>query len=411
MAITSGPAKPRTGTREGLIRAGSVAWALVGIIVLAVFALWMLYQIRQIFPPLVLALLLIFLLNPLITWLEGGSRIPRSVSTVGIYFVVLAAVILAGALLAPVLSSQFGDLRSRWPEIQQNLTGWVESMAGRLGVSLSEVTTTLDEVQKEFFSGLGQITQFAVGAFHLVLIFVLAPFIALYLLIDLPRLRTSFIAHLPPQYREEWLMLLQKCGQAVGGFFRGQLMVALIVGVMSSVLLWVIGVPFWLPLGLLIGFFNIIPLVGPLLGGGVAVVVAAVDGGMGRAAWTALAMVGVQQIDNHFISPNVMSRSVRLHPVTIILALVAGGAIAGFWGMLLAVPATAVGKILILHYYTTNILGIEADEDEETPEGDTGLLPVADPPPHSDGPGPVIARDQSNLEKEPSPTGGAAGPP
>ncbi|MGH2811338.1 MAG: AI-2E family transporter, partial [Actinomycetota bacterium] len=75
-----------------------------------------------------------------------------------------------------------------------------------------------------------------------------------------------------------------------------------------------------------------------------------------KALYAGVAMIAVQQVDNHFISPNVMGRTLRIHPVTIILALLAGGTIAGLWGMLLAVPATAVGKIVVMHYYMTAVL-------------------------------------------------------
>lgn len=367
MAVGSGPVKNRT-TREGLVRAGAAAWAVVGIIVLVAFALWLLSQIGEIFPPLVLALAIIFLLNPIISRLQRIG-VPRGIGTGVVYLIAIMLLVLIVAAISPVLGRQFEDLGSRLPELQQSLIRFGENVAGRFGVSLEEsLSTGLDRLREQLFSGVGQITRIAGGALHLVLTFVLAPFIALYLLIDLPRLQKSFVDHLPPQYRDDWLELLRKCGQAVGSFFRGQLLVAAIVGAMAAISLLIIKVPFWLPLGILVGFFNLIPLIGPVIGGALAVMVAAVDGGLGRAFAATIAMVAIQQIDNHFITPNVIGRTLRLHPVTIILALVAGGAIGGLFGMLLAVPATGVGKILILHYYTVHVLGRNPDEDQLTAE-------------------------------------------
>jgi predicted PurR-regulated permease PerM len=362
MASGSGP-PDRTPNRPGIIRAGYIAWSIVGILVLAVFGVLLLYQVRAVFPPLVLALAIIFLLNPIVSRLQR-LRINRVVSTIGIYLVVLTVIGLTIAAITPLLQRQFADLIDRLPDLQRSATRSGERLAAFFGVSLQEsLDSTLERLREQLLSGVGRITSIATGAAHLVVILVLAPFIALYILIDLPRLQKSFVRHLPPHYRDEWLLLLRRCGEAVGGFFRGQLLVAMIVGTLSAIVLAIIRVPFWLPLGLLVGFFNLIPLIGPFVGGSVAVLVSAVDGGFTKALWTGVAMIGVQQLDNHFISPKVMGMTLRLHPVTIILALLAGGTIGGLFGMLLAVPGTAVGKILIMHYYATNVLG-------ETPEGE-----------------------------------------
>jgi predicted PurR-regulated permease PerM len=366
MAAGSGSTPERPPTRAGIIRAGYIAWSIVGILVLAVFGVLLLYQIRAVFPPLVLALAIIFLLNPVVSRLQrvGVSRV---LSTIGIYVIVLTVIGLTIAAITPLLQRQFADLIDRLPDLQRSATRTGERLAAFFGVSLEEsLSSTLERLREQLLSGVGRITSIASGAAHLVVILVLAPFIALYILIDLPRLQKSFVAYLPPHYRDEWLLLLQRCGEAVGGFFRGQLLVALIVGTLSAILLAIINVPFWLPLGLLVGFFNLIPLIGPFIGGSVAVLVGAVDGGLSKAVWTVVAMVGVQQLDNHFISPNIMGRTLRLHPVTIILALLAGGTIGGLFGMLLAVPGTAVGKILIMHYYSTSVLGKPPESEEES---------------------------------------------
>jgi predicted PurR-regulated permease PerM len=138
---------------------------------------------------------------------------------------------------------------------------------------------------------------------------------------------------------------------------------------MSCLVFLIIGLPFWLPIGLLAGFFNIIPLIGPFVGGGVAVVVGGIEGGPSLAVKSALAMLVVQQIDNHFISPKVMGWAVRLHPVAVMIALLLGASLGGIWGMLLAVPMMGVAKILFVHFYETRILGNWSYYEEPTGEG------------------------------------------
>lgn len=341
---------------EGIRRAGSVAWAVLGMLFLVGVFVGILYLVREMLPPLVLALMLIFLMSPLVNALERWG-INRVVGTLTIYVFVIAVVVTVGILIAPLVADQIDDLVARGDELKANAAKFVEDLASRVGASFTsnQFDTAVDDALDRL-GGFRQIARITGGALHGLVIFVLAPIFALYILIDLPKFRNAFVNNLPPKYRDEWLVLLERSGNALGSFFRGQLLVASIVGVMSSVGFLVIGLQFWLPIGLLAGLFNIIPLVGPFVGGGVAVVVGGITGGPGLALKAAIVMVVVQQIDNHFISPNVMGRAVRLHPVSVMFALLAGGTLAGLWGMLLGVPAVAVAKIVGLHYYESRVL-------------------------------------------------------
>lgn len=347
---------------EGFRRAGIVVWATIGILLLAAAALWLLYQVRAIFPPLVLATALIFFLNPVVSFLER-RRVNRTLGTLAIYLVFIGMVVAAALLIVPAVGRQAQELLDDLPEIGDRVTRFAISMAGRVGIDLNEerLTEMATQSREQLLSGIEGIRDVTAGAFHFLLALVLAPIFALYLLIDLPKLEKALLSNLPLRYRTEWLGLLERCTNAVGSFFRGQLVVALIVGVLSSLTLWAVRVPFWLPIGMTAGFFNLIPFVGPFIGALLAVTVGGFTSGFGKALLAGGAMLVVQQVDNHLISPNVMGRAVRLHPVTIMLALLAGGTLAGIWGMLAAVPSTAVGKILVMHYYERHVLSGEAD--------------------------------------------------
>src|SRR5690606_34596809 len=145
---------------------------------------------------------------------------------------------------------------------------------------------------------------------------------------------------------------------AIGGYFRGQLAVAVVVGIMASIGMAIIDLPFWLIVGMIAGLFNLIPLIGPWIGAVPGIAIAfPTGGGLSQAIWVAVVMAGVQQVDNHFISPIVMQRAVKLHPAVVMLALLAGGTLGGFLGLLLAVPATAVLKIIVGHAWRHFILG------------------------------------------------------
>lgn len=371
-----------SSTRNRWVAVAVGVWAILGIVLLTGLAFWALLQIRVIFPPLILALALIVLLNPVVTWLQR-RRIPRVVGTMLMYAIFFGAIILVLVLIVPPISRQIQELGDNWPKIQRQGLDAVQRFADRYGITFDEasINQLVESAQSQAGEALKRITEITAGALHVVVIFVLAPILALYLLIDLPRLRDTFVRTLPPRHREEWLMLLGRCGQAVSAFFRGQLLVALIVAILSTVMLSIVKVPFAAPIGLIAGVTNIIPFVGPFIGGAIAVVVGGITGGMDKALLAAGAMLAVQQLDNHLISPNVMGRAVKLHPVSIILALLGGGTLAGVFGMLMAVPTLAVAKILVMHYYSKHVLGTdpleEAAEEPPAPPGDQEMPPVA----------------------------------
>ncbi len=193
----------------------------------------------------------------------------------------------------------------------------------------------------------------------------LAPIIAVYLLVDLPHVRKVFRSLVPLRARGDAMVVVRRLSTAIGGYFRGQLAVAAVVGVMSSIGMLIIDLPFWLIVGMIAGVFNMIPLIGPYIGAVPGIIIAVTTGGgVSKAIWVAVVMTIVQQIDNHFISPIVMQRAVKLHPAVVMLALLAGGTLGGFFGLLLAVPATAVVKIIVGHAWRHFVLGEPLDELE-----------------------------------------------
>ncbi|MDQ3953801.1 MAG: AI-2E family transporter [Actinomycetota bacterium] len=380
----SSQAPPRLPPGERLRRAGIAAWSIIGILIAVAIGLWLLYEIRVIFPPLVLALLIIYLLNPIVTRLEE-RRVRRAVGAVLSYVVVLGGLTFLGMALAPFVSDQVTNFSQNLPELREDLVDTINDFAvgidDRFGIELDTEqiscllgtegtsvagefsTAECDEVTREFRERIshhaGRITEIGFSVLEGLLVFILAPLLALYILIDLPQLQRDALNLVPESHRAEFADLGSKIGRAVGGFFRGQLFVALVVGIMSSVGFWIIGLPFWLVIGAIAGFTNLIPLVGPFIGGGLGLIVGTVTEGAALGVGAAVVALVVQQIDNHVISPNVMKRTVQLHPATVMLSLLAGATIAGFWGILLAVPAVAVVKLLLAHFWTTRVLGDE----------------------------------------------------
>ena len=399
----SSSAPPRLPAGERLRRAGVGAWSIIGILVLLGVLVWLLFKIRVIFPPLVLALLLIYILNPFVTKLQE-RRIPRAIGAILAYIVLFGGLAVIGTLAAPFVTDQVEHFSERWPEFRADLAISVEdfssSVEERVGFSLDTSTISCllggdelaapdaptherceeiaDQYRTRLFESSDRATEVAYSVLHFLLIFVLAPLLALYLLIDLPDLQRDVLNLFPDHMRAEMSDLGSKIGRAVGGFFRGQLVVALIVGVLSSFGFWLAGLDFWLPIGAIAGLTNLIPLVGPFIGGGLGFIVGTVTEGVTIGIRAALVAVVVQQIDNHLISPKVMQRTVKLHPVTVMLSLLAGGTLAGFWGILLAVPGVAVAKILLAHLWATRVLGAPPSPHASVPAA--GEAPSVVPP-------------------------------
>jgi predicted PurR-regulated permease PerM len=360
------------------------AWSLIGILVLVVLTLRGLWYIRVVFAPAGLAIVIIVLLNPLITRLERAG-VRRSIATGLAYVVVLGSIVLILFATIPYLARQVDEFSERWPEFRLKTITFVEDAAADfsqltgINVNPAPVTCLLgaDEVEHEeapsparcaqvtrdirqwFGDHTSDFTEIGRSVLEGLLVFIIAPLIALYVLIDLPQLKRDVLNLIPESYRDEAVDLGAKIHRAFSGFLRGQMMVALLVGVMSAIGFWLIDLPFWAVIGAIAGFFNLVPLIGPFIGGGLGFLVGTMSEGVGLGLAAAVVELIVQQVDNHVISPNVMRRTVQLHPATVMLALLAGGALAGIWGVLLGVPAVAVAKLVFMHVWATRVLGVE----------------------------------------------------
>ena len=353
------PPARRPSPYERFVRIGIVAWCGIGVIILGYLMLRLVVYVNPIVPPLLIAVAVVYLLNPIVSALERRG-VPRAAGAGIVYLLFLCIMALIISLLVPVVARQVSQVIEHFPDYLADGQAYVRRVAARFGqepnfqLDADHVRAWLSaednrQTVTRYLTGLRSVTTSLLSG---LIIFVIGPVMAFYLLVDLPRLERGAMALIPPSRREEIRGLMDRIGQAVGGFFRGQLLVALFVGVASSIGLWAIGLPFWLLVGIVAGIFNLVPLVGPFIGGGLAVVIALISGEPLTAVWAALVLLAVQQIDNHLISPNVMGRTVQLHPVVVMLALLVGASFAGLFGMLVIVPLVAVAKIVFLFMWS-----------------------------------------------------------
>lgn len=415
---------------ERFSTAGRAAWSLLGVGAALAVLLWLGWQIRVILPPLVLAGAIVFILNPIVTMLANRG-IPRAGGTALTYVAFVGALVLVGVLVTPLIQTQSEELADQWPELRGDVEDWLDDVAERseTGNWLIQIPDTdelrdqlggdpgstqndefdrvvtsaaetladndepvlaadLDRVAadaRDRFPGETGITEqlqtareIGTRIFEVGLIFVLAPIIAFYLLVDLPHIGAVTRSLLPERAEDQVLHVGHRLNHTIGGYFRGQLAVAIIVGAMVSVGLAILDLPFWLIVGMIAGLFNMVPLIGPWVGAVPGVAIALTTRDFSTALWVVAIMTIAQQIDNHFISPLVMQRTTSLHPAVVMLALLAGGTLGGFFGLLLAVPVTATLKVIVGHVWRIYVLEQPFEEvvalTEPPPPHDAGVL-------------------------------------
>lgn len=353
--------------------AGTVAWALVGIAIAIAIFVYVGTKIDVIFPPLILAGMIVFILNPVVSRLQSMG-IPRAAGAALAYLAFFALVALGVSLAVPAIQNQAQEFSDRWPTVQQRIEHWIDARAEDLKGTPFEFDRKqiVDRITHDTNFNLGQsvkrASEIGFRVLEILLIFILAPILAFYILVDLPHLRRVAEGLIPPSMHEDVILVSRRVNHALGGFFRGQLVVAIIVGILSSIGLRIIGLPFWLIVGMIAGLFNLIPLIGPWVGAVPAIIIALTTREPITAVWAALVLLIVQQIDNHFISPLVMHRAVKIHPVLVMVVLLLGGSLFGFFGLLVAVPATATIKIVASHVWRVRLLGQTPEEWYEESE-------------------------------------------
>jgi predicted PurR-regulated permease PerM len=362
-----------------------IVWTIVGLVALGWVFLRIGEAVRVIWLPAAFAAGIVFLLEPLVKMFER-HHIHRVVGAILAFMVMVAAIVAVGALVWPAVREQGTELIQQLPDLYVSVVDWLREVALRFDLDIDEFLSqeaieawlrdpanqeTIQDLLFGFGAGAGIVIR---GVTETIAIIGLAPVLAIYFLIDLKRFKERSLELTPPRHREEVAYVSGEVGTALGSFVRGQLLVSLLVGVASSIGMWAIDLPFWLLIGIIAGFLNLIPFLGPVVGGALAALVALLNTDPWQAVWAVAIMIGVQQVDNHVITPMIQRTRVNLSPLVIVLALIIGGTLAGLLGVLVAVPATAAVRILIGHLWRTRVLGQSWQEASEA------MIEITEPP-------------------------------
>ncbi|BAS28449.1 AI-2E family transporter [Limnochorda pilosa] len=319
-------------------------WGLLGGLLLA--GLLFLWIFRHLILTLGVAALLAALLHPLVGRLEARSVPRQAAILVGFVGVALVGFVLFVTLL-PNLMAELDRFLGQISPLGEAATREIGLLFGRLsrfGAPWEAVATSIGEGLRGWVSRVAtRLDEWLVTLLTQAFQLALSPVIAYYLLRDGPRFRRALLEPLPAGPRREVGALLDRIGHLVAAFVRGQLLVAVLIGTLTAVLLRALGVPFALFGGLVAGLFEVIPYFGPILGG-IPAVLLALEQGPATAGWVLVGMLGIHQLEGALISPFVLGRTMALHPLTVMLLVLAGGQVAGVPGLFLAVPVGAVAR-------------------------------------------------------------------
>lgn len=285
-------------------------------------------------------------------------------ATIAVLLVVLAAVILvgiAGTLLGAQIADEFARLLEQLPKAAEQVESWVRGIPGADQMLRQAEGESGTPGIADVFSGFTTVATTAIGAVTGLLV---ALVIALFLALD-PGLYQRGVLHLFPfGKRDRVREVLAGVASSLRAWMKGQAVAMIAVGAMTILGLMVLGAPLPLALGLLSGFLNVIPFIGPVLAAVPAVLVALAESPQ-LGLWVALLYLVIQQIEGNVVQPVVQEKAVALPPALTVAAAVGMGALFGFPGMLLATPMLVAVFVIVRMAYVEDVLG---DRITETPD-------------------------------------------
>lgn len=314
------------------------------------------------FSPILIAGFLYYMLNPLVEWLQAKVNLSKNWSVAAVLLFFIGMFIFFVSLIIPNLIKQMGQLIQNLPQFIKAVEDWTGQLFSHPLVKdldvqgyLDKMDLSLGAIVRKVINGVSSGLGSFVGVFaNVTIVVITVPFMLFYMLKDGDRLIPMIEKYLPAQSKDEILMLLHKMSQTISKYISGQAIECTFVAVGTMIGYKIIGVEYAFLFGIIAGITNMIPYVGPYLGLAPALFVTLFSGhekALLHAALACVVVLIVQQIDGNIIYPNVIGKSLDIHPLTIIIILLVAGNIAGLLGMILGVPFYAVCKTVFIHVY------------------------------------------------------------
>ena len=351
----------------------------IGVIAVIILAAIFFYTLRGVLWPFVFSFFIAYILNPWVDFFQR-RRFSRTVSVFIVFGIVVVMFIGFLLILVPQIMTEVDHVREKFPQyvevarskllpwfqdwlkehpdIQKNMQDYYEkSLKPRIPALLTPVLAFLGSM----FSG---VASFIVEMLNVLLV----PVLAFYMLSDFPRIKQRFMELFPPRHQSSVQTKIVEVDDALGGYLRGQLTVSLCLAVIYIIGLLILRVPLAIPIGIFSGLANMVPYLGIILGISISFIFSFVDNqDWHRLIWIVVVYSLAQLLEGVAIGPLIVGKRTGLHPVLIMLALVVGGTLFGFIGMLLAVPVFAMASVFIKSAYFW-YLNSEWYQERKTPK-------------------------------------------
>ena len=335
-------------------------WQVIVFIVGLIFICWLIWVLRNVMLPFIVGFILAYLLLPIIRWVEKRllrknekpkiTQFKRIAIILVIYLISLIILGLAIFYIVTVASKALGTLVQDAPQTIPNglaaITHWLKSLKilsnptiqGNIDTYTAKAGAALPNVLSTFLTNGVKIVQ---SSASLILGFIIMPIFVFFLLKDWDNLRDKFYAGLPLWARTHTKKVFSILQVAVVHYIRGSLILALFVAVCTYILLMVMRIEFALPLAVFAGITDLIPLIGPWLGGGLVVIVTLATT-PGKAIWVIIGYLVILQFENQLVGPKIRGSQMEIHPAILIILTVLGAYFAGILGLIIVLPLSMV---------------------------------------------------------------------
>lgn len=307
------------------------------------------------FYTIILSAILAYLFNPIINFFER-KNIKRLYGVLILYLLILAVIFILAFLVIPRSSREIKKLAIYMPRYLKTMSEIIDNIYNKYYTTIGELPPIFEGVQQVIMENIVGIENIVVNAlksfvtgiintFAKFISLVLTPILTLYFLADKDYFLKRIKKLIPNKHKDKSLELFRKIDESLSKFVRGKIILAISVGVGTTIALLIIGVDFAIFIGIITALADVIPYIGPFLGFLPAVFFAFLSSPI-KAVWVSILFVLIQWIENNILAPKIIGDTTGIHPIMILLSIIIGGGVFGVVGMILAVPVVAVSTIL-----------------------------------------------------------------
>lgn len=304
---------------------------------------------------ILISLIFSYLLNPLVNYFEKHN-IKRSWGVFIIYGIIVGIILIFSFLVIPKTVKELKRLLSVLPIYFEHISYILNELYIKYYINIDNIPSifngieeilidSINNIQNVIMTSISKFVEGIVSTFSKIISLILIPILTFYFIKDNEYFKNKFYLTIPKKHRKKIEDLFCQIDVVLSQFVRGRLLLAIYVGVATTILLLVLKVDFAIIIGIITGIADIIPYFGPFLGFLPAVFFALLDSPI-KALWVGILFIGIQWIENNVLAPKIIGESTGIHPITILLALIIGGGMFGVMGMIFSIPIIAVSKIL-----------------------------------------------------------------